>query len=136
MRVVVDTNVFISSFLGGNPRRVIDLWKAGRITLCLTNAIIDEYVGVLKRMEFIRNEDIKALLSLFREQFNCVFLATVSPLTVCSDPDDDKFIEAAVALDAEVIISGDDHLKSLKKYMDIRIMPPKEFVKYISALST
>ena len=129
MRVVVDTNVFISSFLGGYPKRVIDLWKTGKVTLCLTNAIIDEYIGVLKRMEFIRNEDIKALLFLFKEQFNCVFSASVSPLSVCSDPDDDKFIEAAVALDAEVIISGDDHLKSMKKYMDIRIMPPKDFVK-------
>jgi uncharacterized protein len=130
MRVVVDTNVFISSFIGGYPRRVIDLWKTGRVTLCFTNAIIDEYICVLKRMEFVRSEDIHALLSLFREQFNCVFSAAPPRLVVCSDPDDDKFIEAAVALDAEVIVSGDDHLKSLKKYMDIPIMPPREFIDY------
>ena len=36
MRVVVDTNVLISSFFGGNPKKVIDLWKAGDITLCLS----------------------------------------------------------------------------------------------------
>jgi len=34
-----------------------------------------------------------------------------------------------VALDVKVIISGDEHLKSLKKYGDIPILPPKEFVK-------
>ncbi|MFH1025416.1 MAG: PIN domain-containing protein, partial [Nitrospirota bacterium] len=35
MRVVIDTNVFVSSLFGGNPRKVIDLWKEEKITLCL-----------------------------------------------------------------------------------------------------
>ena len=43
-RVVIDTNVFVSSFFGGNPREVINLWKEGKIVLCLTKAIVQEYI--------------------------------------------------------------------------------------------
>ncbi|MEW6201083.1 MAG: putative toxin-antitoxin system toxin component, PIN family, partial [bacterium] len=42
MKVVIDTNVFVSSFFGGNPRRIIDLWSKGKITLCLSKDILDE----------------------------------------------------------------------------------------------
>ena len=50
IKVVIDTNVFISSFFGGNPKKVIDLWKKGEIKLCLSREIVDEYVEVLKRL--------------------------------------------------------------------------------------
>jgi len=39
MRVVIDTNVFVSSFFGGTPRKIIDLWKNRDITLCLSRDI-------------------------------------------------------------------------------------------------
>ena len=129
MRVVVDTNVLVSSFPGGNPRRIIDLWKKGKITLCLTNAIIEEYVGVLKRMGFIGVREIDELLFLFRKQYGCVYSASARPLRVCKDPDDNKFVEAAVELNATVVISGDDHLKSLKEYAGIMILSPQDFIK-------
>lgn len=129
MRVVVDTNVLISSFLGGNPRRIIDLWKYGKVTLCLTNAIIEEYIGVLKRMDFIGAREIDELLFLFRKQYAIVYSASARPLRVCKDPDDDKFIEAAVELNAAVVISGDDHLKSLREYAGIMVLSPGDFIK-------
>ena len=44
MRVVVDTNVFVSSFFGGIHRKIADLWKKGRIILCLSKPIVEEYV--------------------------------------------------------------------------------------------
>ena len=53
MRVVIDTNVLISSFFGGSPKKVIDLWKAGDITLCLSRDIIDEYLDVLQRLKTV-----------------------------------------------------------------------------------
>ncbi len=45
------------------------------------------------------------------------------------DPDDNKFLECAFAASAEYIISGDEHLLSLKRFMDIKIVNPAEFVK-------
>jgi uncharacterized protein len=130
MRVVIDTNIFISSFFGGYPKRIIDLWKSGGITLCLTNEIIKEYIDVLRRMDFADTREFHELLLLFKKQFNCSYTAKAVSLQVCKDRDDDKFLEAAVSLHAKFIISGDKHLKSIAKYADIVILSPREFIEH------
>jgi uncharacterized protein len=132
MRVVVDTNVFISSFFGGYPKRIIDLWKTGEIILCLTSPVIEEYVDVLCRMDLGDSKELGGLLELFRKQFNCCFVTKPVRLRVCKDPDDDKFIEAAVSLHAKYIISGDNHLKSLTSYADIMILSPRDFIEKVT----
>ena len=128
-RVVVDTNVFASSFFGGNPRAIVDLWKTGEITLCLSRAIVEEYVEVLRRLGLQNERELGELLALFARGFSVQFTAKTPELHVVKeDPDDDKFIECAVALSAEVIISGDRALTEIKNYMGIRIVTPKEFL--------
>ena len=127
-RVVLDTNVFVSSFFGGNPRTIVDLWKTGEITLCLSRAIVEEYVEVLRRLGLQNERELGELLALFARGFSVQFTAKTPELHVVKeDPDDDKFIECAVALNAEVIISGDRALTGIKNYMGIRIVTPKEF---------
>ena len=128
-RVVLDTNIFVSSFFGGNPRTIVDLWKTGEITLCLSRAIVEEYVEVLRRLGLQNERELGELLALFARGFSVQFTAKTPELHVVKeDPDDDKFIECAVALNAEVIISGDRALTGIKNYMGIRIVTPKEFL--------
>jgi putative PIN family toxin of toxin-antitoxin system len=129
MKVVIDTNVFVSSFFGGNPRRIIDLWKRGKIILCLSKDILDEYVGVLQRIGLKEEDGMEELLSLFAKGFNILFSTKTSKIrAVKDDPDDDKFIECAVGLKAEVIITGDKALKALGEYMGIKILSPQQFL--------
>ncbi len=129
-RVVIDTNVFISSFFGGNPKKVIDLWKNGKITLCLSRNIVDEYIEVLKRMGLKDENELEELLGLFAKGYNIVFSASPPSLKIIEDdPDDNKFIECAVALKSSYIISGDRHLLSVGNYMGIEIISPAEFLK-------
>lgn len=135
IRVVVDTNIFISSFFGGNPRKIIDLWKSGQITLCLSRPIIDEYVDVLKRMGLQNERELEELLSLFAHGLHIIFTAKTPNLNVVEkDPDDDKFIECAVALNSKFIISGDKALREIKDYMGIKIQSPKQFLDDYSKL--
>lgn len=130
MRVVIDTNVFVSSFFGGNPRNIIDLWKNGKITLCLSKDILDEYIEVLQRIGLQDENEMEELLSLFAKGFNILFTTKTPKIrAVKKDPDDDKFIECAVALKAEVIITGDKSLETLVKYMNIKILTPQQFLK-------
>lgn len=130
MRVVIDTNIFVSSFFGGNPRRIIDLWKDGRITLCLSKDILDEYVAVLQRIGLRGEGEIKELLTLFAKGFNILFTAKTPKLrAVKGDPEDDKFIACAVALRAEVIITGDKAMETMKEYMGIKILTPRQFLE-------
>jgi putative PIN family toxin of toxin-antitoxin system len=129
IKVVVDTNVFVSSFFGGNPRKIVDLWKSGQLTLCFSKPIIDEYVEVLQRIGLKNERELRELLSLFAHGFHSIFTAKTPELhLVEEDPDDDKFIECAVSLNADFIISGDKALLSIQDYMGIRIVTPKEFL--------
>jgi hypothetical protein len=130
MKVVIDTNVFVSSFFGGNPRKIVDLWKKGKISLCISKNILDEYIEVLQRIGLGDEREIEELLSLFAKGFN-IFFTTKTPKikAVKDDPDDDKFIECAVALKAEAIITGDKALKAMNEYMGIKILTPQQFLK-------
>jgi len=129
IKVVIDTNVFMSSFFGGNPKKTIDLWKKGEIKLCLSREIVDEYVEVLKRLGLQNESELQELLNIFSEGHNIIFSALTPSLKIIEqDPDDNMFIECAVALKCSYIISGDNHLKSLKNYMGIKIVNPKEFL--------
>jgi putative PIN family toxin of toxin-antitoxin system len=130
LKVVIDTNVFISSFFGGTPRNIINFWKQGEISLCLSQEIIQEYIEVLNRLGLNNTNEIQNLTKLFAEGYNSIFTATTPHLAIIeADPDDNKFIECAVALDCKIIISGDKHLRDIKNYIDIKIMSPKEFVE-------
>jgi len=129
IKVVLDTNVFVSSFFGGNPRKVIGLWQSGEVALCLSRPVIDEYVEVLRRMELQDEKELGELLGLFAAGSNVVFTAKTPELNVVADdPDDDKFIECAVALKAIYIISGDKALLAIENYIGIAIVNPKEFL--------
>ena len=129
IRVVVDTNVFISSFFGGNPRKVIDLWKSGEITLCLSKPIVDEYIEVLRRLELQSEKELEELLGLFAHGLYLVYTAKTPELHVVEeDPEDDKFIECAVALKAKFVITGDSAVRKHRNYMNIKIVSPREFL--------
>jgi putative PIN family toxin of toxin-antitoxin system len=125
MRVVIDTNVFVSSFFGGKPRQIIDLWKKGEITICLSPDIIEEYVEVLRRLGLEDEPEIGEFIDLFAKKHRLLFATKTPSLRIVrEDPADDKFIECAVALKARVIITGDKRLKAIGHYTGIKILSP------------
>ena len=129
IRVVVDTNVFVSSFFGGIARKIIDLWKNGHIILCLSQEIVEEYLAVLKWLRLDDEQELSNLTRLFAEGYNSIFTAKTLKITVIEeDAADNKFLECAVALNSKIIVSGDKHLTSIRKYIDIEIMSPREFI--------
>lgn len=131
MRVVVDTNVFVSSFFGGLPREVIDCWKRGEITLCVSRKLVDEYVDVLNRLG-LHPELVRELLGLFASGYHLVFADAPSPVRVMAqDADDNMLFECAVALKAKWIVTGDKAVRSVGRYMDIEVATPAEFLEQI-----
>lgn len=132
MKIVIDTNVFISSFLSsrGSPRKIVDLWKKGEVVLCLSAGILGEYIEVLSRLGLEDEPELKEVLDLFRLHLYCELVVCDDTLHVIeADPDDDKFIECAVVSGAAFIISGDKHLKELRQYEGIPILSPAEFMQ-------
>lgn len=131
MRVVIDTNVIISALLfGGRPGQLIPLWQAARIRPLAGKEIIDEYIRVLAYPKFSLSEDDINFL-VFNEILPYFDIITIKPdhVIIGKDPSDDKFIHCAEAGNANVIISGDDHLAHLKQYHEIRILTPVEFLQ-------
>ena len=131
MRTVLDTNVFISSFLGtGSPRKIIDLWKGGKIIVCLSKEILDEYTDVLSRLGLTGEKEVEEILHLFARNFHSLFSAKTPNLEIVeNDPDDNKFFECAVALKAQCIVSGDKTVLSVKDYAGIKVPRPKQFIE-------
>jgi len=73
--------------------------------------------------------ELEELLSLFAHGFHVLFTAKTPNLNLVeNDPDDDKFIECAVALNSKFIISGDKALRAIEDYMGIKIQSPKQFL--------
>ncbi len=130
-RVVLDTNVVVSGFYGGRPREVMDLWRAGRVLLCLSVPILQEYTEVLDRFgQFAR--DASDLLRRLRDlEHALLVLLTEAVHAVPSDPDDDIFLACAVAAQADLIVSGDRHLLDLGRFRGIRIVTPAEALEIL-----
>ncbi len=132
MNVVIDTNVFVSSLLNpaGTPGKIIDLWKMGRITLCLSREILDEYLEVIARFRISNDPAVADLLKIFEGRGNQVYIARTVPLTVIGDdPKDNRYIECAVTAEARFVISGDRHLLKLKQFQEIKIVTLAAFIR-------
>jgi len=129
MRAAIDTNVFVSSFFGGVPLKVVEYWFSGGLTLCVSKPVLKEYFDVLSRFEFEDESFLYRLKSAFEKNFNLVFVNNPKEqLWVKEDPADNKFIACAIALKAEYIVSGDAHLKKLKNIGKIKIVSPVEML--------
>jgi putative PIN family toxin of toxin-antitoxin system len=131
VKIVIDTNVFVSSFLNpkGTPRQIIDLWKRGRVTLCLCAEILAEYLEVLSRFGLAGEPELRELLDLFKTRQGIDFVVIDNDLhAIEADPADDKFLECALKAHAACIVSGDKHLKGLQVYEGVNILSPYEYM--------
>ena len=133
MRVVLDTNIFISAVLGGKTKMIVDTWRQGKFTLIVSEAIAHEYLDVIQRPKFkIPALEIASVTDyLFKA---AEFVTPTEKITVIqADPTDDKFIEAAIAGQAETIVSGDSHLLKIKSFQKIPIITASEFIAWLES---
>jgi putative PIN family toxin of toxin-antitoxin system len=131
-RVVLDTNLLVSSALGGALVSILERWDAEAFTVIVTTDIVDEYFEVLNRPKFELKQEVIDKVARYIYQFS-EFVAPEEKLQfVQPDPKDDKFLEAAIAGKADLIVSGDKHLLDLKKYRSVRIITGREFLDMLA----
>ncbi|MFB3880056.1 MAG: putative toxin-antitoxin system toxin component, PIN family [Armatimonadota bacterium] len=127
-RVVLDTNILISHLFGGRPREVVTLWSTGQVTLCVSPDILEEYREVLGRFEETSAE-AQQLAAALAARANVLLVSPGERFeAVEADPDDNMFLDCAVAAQADVIVSGDQHLLELGEFRGIPIVGPAEFL--------
>jgi putative PIN family toxin of toxin-antitoxin system len=133
MRAVIDTGVLVSALIRsqGPPGAVLRALIDKRFTAIYTTELLVEVVDVLGRPNFrtkyhIQSDDIAALVNLIRLRGDLVIPNRV--VEICRDPKDDKFLTAALAGQAEYIVSGDADLLVLSPFEEIPILSPTAFL--------
>ena len=129
MRIVLDTNVFLSGvFFGGVPGRVLQAWRDRQLDLVLSVPIFNEYQRAGERLA-VRFSDIDIGRLILLLAASCEFVDPPPlPEQLCSDPDDDKFIACALAAHCSLIVSGDRALLRQSGYGGITVLRPRGFV--------
>jgi len=134
LKVVMDTNVFISGvFFNGPPYQILNAWQSGEFELVVSQEILDEYRRVGEIMAEERPKiDLNPILTFVLEHAK-VYKSAKLKGPVCEDPDDDKFFACALASGSNVIISGDKHLLKVSGYQGVEVLKPREFLdKYLA----
>ena len=131
-RLVVDTNVLVSSFLGtGPPRQILHRIRDGQDLLCLSAAVLTEYVAVLRRGG-VSDALLLSFLDLLRDPERVLVVEpSVRVALIHDDPQDNMFLECAVAAQAGFIISGDRHLRKITAFHGIPILSPREYLTLV-----
>ncbi len=129
MKIVLDTNVFISGiFFHGPPAQILEAWKKSKIQIVLSKEIIEEYQRVAEALaEKYPEIDISAIIELIAIHGEIIDTGDIKVFE-CEDPDDNKFIECAIASSTKVIVSGDKHLLKINGYQEIVVHKPRDFV--------
>lgn len=134
-RVVIDTNIFVSSFFSKKspPFQIIDLWRHGKFILCLSSAILDEYLAVLKRFKLEGKPEYEEFISGLKEFPNILFVNEPRKrVQISRDPHDNKFIDCAIHHKAKIVISGDKDLLTIGRYFEITFLTARQFLDSIA----
>ena len=134
-KIVIDTNIYISAiFWGGKPRAIVDLGRIGQLLIFSSSEIEREIEKKLTTKFGLSGEEAAQILIDF-SAFTMAVKIFPRIKVINDDPDDDKFIECAVASRADFIVSGDKHLLDLEEYEGIKIMKAADFLFIISKKS-
>ena len=116
-RVVLDTNVLLDLWVFDDPgtRWLAAAIAAGRVAVLRTVAIEAELVDVLGRARFaLARERQQAILAAWQASSECAAVPPVASV-VCSDPDDQKFLDLALHARAALLLTKDRALLKLRR---------------------
>ncbi len=128
IKVVIDTNVWISGLVfGGIPRIILQQFIDKKINIIISEEIITELHRTITRKFPLFQANMELLELSIRKDATLVPLGSLT-VKISRDHDDNKVIETAVIGNVDYIISGDDDLLSITQYRNIQIIKPAEFL--------
>lgn len=135
MRAVLDTNVLISSVIAtGVPHKIVVEGFSSEYQIVVSVATLTEFRDTLLKYPekfHMDEEDVQQEVETIR--YFAEFVDPDEEITaVDADPDDDKFLEAAVAGNVDYVVSGDRHLLDLNSFRGIDIVEPRAFYELLT----
>jgi len=132
IKVVLDSNILISSFFWKGPsRHIVDLAIAQKIDSITSSDILEEIESVLYE-DFI-NVPYERIEGMVRDILSYSHLILPRKITVkgLRDIKDVKIIACALSAKADYIVTGDKDLLIIKEYKGLRIITPRAFLDKI-----
>ena len=135
MRIVVDTNIWISGLLWkGAPWQLLKLAETGKVQLCIAYPMLLELEEVLAygrlQPRLQKLQQTPDQLVAYALNLSTLFdVSRTMPPIVEADPDDDIFILCALEAGANYLVSGDKHLLALGSYQTVKIMTVAAFLE-------
>lgn len=130
-KIVIDTNVFVSGLIQRSyPYLIVNnLFTEGKIDLCISDDLLQEYYLVFRRKKFYKYPDFsnRAETLIADIEAKSTKFSPQNKLTVISDKDDNKLLELAEECKANFLITGNTSDFTMKKYKSTRIVTPKEY---------
>jgi len=128
LKVVFDTNVYISAFLTkrGKAEEAFRLAVRGEVDLYSSVPIITEMAGKLRGKFSWDDETVKRAVKFVASVANIVKPA--DRIDLLRDEPDNRILECARHVGADIVVTGDKHLLSLKKFEGVLILTIREFL--------
>jgi len=136
MRAVLDTNVLISGVIAtGVPHKLLLKGFNREYQIVVSVETLTEFRETLhKYPERFQLSDHEIQQEVETIRYFAEFVDPQEDITaVEADPDDNKFLEAAVAGDVDYVVSGDGHLLDLQSFRGIEIVEPRTFYEHLNA---
>jgi len=132
MKIVLDTNIFVSAYLhNGNPRKVYHRVVNGLDELYITDDILMELHKVLLRKKFdIGINEVEDFVNII-ESYSIKVICQNEPENISRDIDDNKILQCGVEGNVDYIITGDKDLLVLDNYKNIRIVNSSEYLNIL-----
>ena len=130
MRIILDTNVLISGiFFSGPPSQILKEWQKKNFQIVLSEQILSKYQRIAYELsDKYPQVDIAPIIELVTIHGQLIDTKGID-ISISEDPDDNKFIECAIAGKCVIIVSGDRHLLKFAGYKGINILRPRDFVE-------
>ena len=138
LRVVLDANVFVSAYIRpeGPPGQIIQRFvRDGAFEVVLTEPIVEEVLHSLAYPKVQKAARSKTDPELWFEDIvvlSQLVAGDVEVASVCSDPDDVKYVAAAIEGRAAFVVTGDPDLLTLGEHEGIRIITPRAFLDLLN----
>ena len=135
MRAVLDTNVLISGVIAtGVPHKLLVKGFNHEFQIVVSVETLTEFrETLLKYPERFEMDEGEVQEEVETIRYFAEFVAPQEEIAaVEDDPDDDKFLEVAVAGDVDYLVSGDGHLLSLGSFRGIDIVTPRTFYERLA----
>ncbi len=131
--VVVDTNVLVSALLGKKLRVLLERLKEDKFELLFSEETLAELIAVLQLPRFekyLSQDDIEQFRQLL--SFHSRLEKPSEKIEACRDPKDNKFLESAVTVRVDYIVTGDQDLLVLNPFRNISIITADQFMKELA----